>query len=493
MRLFENAIGFSSRTAIVSNGKAFSYGDLLKASEQIATCLLGESDDLCESRVAFLVSPSFEYTAIQWGIWRAGGIAVPLCTLHPLPSIKYVLEDTGASVILADDHFIEFIRPLAKDSQIPLLGISDLMNGTSGPLPKINRDRRAMILYTSGTTSNPKGVVSLHKHIEAQIKTLVEAWEWEKEDRILNVLPLHHVHGIINVMSCALWAGACCEFLPKFDAAKVWERICSGEFSLFMGVPTMYYRLISYWEEQNETIKKEMSEAVSGLRLMVSGSAALPVSVLEKWQAISGHVLLERYGMTEIGMGLGNPYRGERRAGYVGIPFPGVEIKLVDHDFNEVSKGETGEILIKGPSVFEEYWQRPKETKEAFTSDGWFRTGDMALLHEDYYKILGRNSTDIIKSGGYKISALEIEDVLRQHPDIKDCAVVGLPDEEWGEVVAAAIISEVSIQDFDLLKVWLSKKLPAYKVPRKFLQLDELPRNVLGKVTKNKLKEILVK
>ncbi len=221
---------------------------------------------------------------------------------------------------------------------------------------------------------------------------------------------------------------------------------------------------------------------------MVSGSAALPVSVLDKWKSITGQVLLERYGMTEIGMGLSNPYRGERRAGHVGNPLPGVELMLINSDGEAVAEGEPGEILIKGPSVFKEYWQKAVATKDAFTEEGWFKTGDIAVYNNGSYKILGRNSVDIIKSGGYKISALEIEEVLRKNELVADCAVVGLPDEEWGEIIAACVVPAESDPNPELLQKWLGEYLPAYKIPRKIKFLGSLPRNVLGKITKNELK-----
>ena len=490
MRLIQKAAEYSDRLAICSNGRSYSYSDLLEVSGKIASGLLGSKKDLNEERIAFLVAPSFEYTVVQWGIWRAGGIAVPLCALHPLPSMKYVVDDTKASMLITDDLYAEVVQPLGDECEIPLRSLSELIDGRQSDLPLIEYQRRAMILYTSGTTSKPKGVVSTHQHIEAQITTLVDAWEWTKEDRILNVLPLHHVHGIINVMSCALWVGACCEFLPKFDASEVWKKIKSGELTLFMGVPTMYYQLVTYWESSLSEEQKLLSQSASKLRLMVSGSAALPVSVMGKWHNITNHTLLERYGMTEIGMGLSNSYRGERRPGHVGLPLPGVELKLVDSEFLEVPEGEAGEIIIKGPSVFQEYWNKPEATKEAFTDDGWFKTGDMAVFNEGSYKILGRNSVDIIKSGGYKISALEIEDVLRKHPEINDCAVVGIPDEEWGEIVAAGIVCTGDSIDSQKLTEWIRQYLPAYKIPRKYTFLKALPRNVLGKVTKNVLKKL---
>ncbi len=491
MRIYDRASSFKDRDAIRSHGKSYRYADLMKSSGAIAVNLLEGREDLEEERIAFLVAPSFEYVAVQWAIWKAGGIAVPLCVHHPLPSIEYVLKDTGSMLIIADETYAELLSPLVSENGWRLMPLTELLKDVSGTLPTIGAGRRAMILYTSGTTSKPKGVVTTHRHIEAQITTLVNAWEWEEDDCILNTLPLHHVHGIINAMSCALWVGACCEFLAKFDAAEVWDRITSGSISLFMGVPTMYYRLIGYWEEQPKVVQEKMSEAVSRLRLMVSGSAALPVKVFEKWQAISGHTLLERYGMTEIGMGLGNPYRGERRPGHVGQPFEGVSIKLVNADLSDVAEGEAGEILIKGPSVFDEYWNKPEATKAAFTADGWFITGDTAQLNNGSYKILGRNSVDIIKSGGYKISALEIEDVLRRHPDIDDCAVVGVPDEEWGELITAVVVSSVDPLDYDLLGFWIREQLPAYKIPRKYVRKKGLPRNVLGKVTKSVLKSEL--
>jgi malonyl-CoA/methylmalonyl-CoA synthetase len=350
-----------------------------------------------------------------------------------------------------------------------------------------------MILYTSGTTSKPKGVVLTHKNIQSQITTLIEAWGWLKEDHILHILPLHHTHGIINALLCALWSGASCEMLPKFDTKVMWERFVQGNVSIFMAVPTIYYRLISYWEEASEDDQKKMSDAASKLRLMVSGSAALPVQTFEKWERITGHRLLERYGMTEIGMALSNPLSGERRPGFVGTPLPGVTARLVDDKNEEITEeGVPGEIQIKGSNVFKEYWKKPEATEEVF-KEGWFCTGDAAVLENGYFKILGRNSVDIIKTGGYKVSALEIEEVLRTHPQIRECAVVGIEDPEWGERVAVAVVanSGKSLQ-LDDLRDWAKNKLAVYKIPSRLLVLQELPRNTMGKVTKQELKQLLI-
>jgi len=255
-------------------------------------------------------------------------------------------------------------------------------------------------------------------------------------------------------------------------------------------VPTIYYKLIAYWQELANEDKNEIAVSLADMRLMVSGSAALPVTILEKWQEISGHTLLERYGMTELGMAIGNPYSGTRKPGHIGQPLPDVQIRLTNDLGELVNAGEQGEIQVKGPGVFKSYWNRQEATTEAFTQDGWFKTGDIAILNEASYKILGRSSVDIIKSGGYKISALEIEEVLRTHADIRDCAVVGIADEEWGEIIGVGLVMSETTLDANKLKEWLKEKLPGYKIPRKYLALHDLPRNAMGKVTKKELKEL---
>lgn len=499
MDLFERAEAFRERNAIISDGTTYSYADLLSAAKSVATHLLAGKIDLQEARIAFMVPPSFAYVAVQWGIWRAGGIAVPLCVQHPLPSLRYVLEDTGAEKLVVHPDYEGLLSTTANELKIGLLLTTTLLpvkskNQDKSPhiqLPKIAPDRSAMILYTSGTTSLPKGVVSTHANIIFQIKTLVEAWHWSAEDQILNVLPLHHVHGIINVLSCALWSGGCNEFMPRFEATKVWEKFASGELSLFMAVPTIYYKLIRAWEVQDDENRKRYAAGARQLRLMVSGSAALPVSTLEKWRSITEHTLLERYGMTEIGMALSNSYTGERRPGHVGQALPGVDLRLVDDQGDTITAvNQAGEIQVKGANVFRAYWNKPQATQGAFTEDGWFRTGDIAELNDGLYRILGRDSVDIIKSGGYKISALEIEEVMLRHPSIEECAVVGIPDPEWGELIAAGIVSNNSSLDPEAISNWLKEQLPKYRIPRRYLQLESLPRNTLGKVTKNELKKL---
>jgi malonyl-CoA/methylmalonyl-CoA synthetase len=480
------------RIAVVDRSRPVTYADLDAASWQVAAALLDGSADLKEARVAFLVPPGLDYVAVLLGIWRAGGIAVPLPVSHPPAELRFVIEDSGASAVVSTPELASRLPPATTNGPRALTvrdGAVHRPEGTkSSPLddrtPPLHTDRRAMILYTSGTTGRPKGVVTTHAKIAAQIECLVTAWEWRAEDRTLLVLPLHHVHGIINVLGCSLWSGAICEMHQKFDPEAAWDRLSSREITVFTAVPTIYYRLVASWDAASDRVRLQRSNGVRSLRLMMSGSAALPLRILERWRDISGHVLLERYGMTEIGMALANPLRGERQPGRVGVPLPGVDVRLVGEDGRAVSPGVPGELEVRGATVFDEYWRQPEATREAF-HDGWFRTGDVAVFERESYRLLGRTSIDIIKSAGHKISSLEIEDALREHPAIAECAVVGVDDEEWGQRVCAAIELK-NPEPFTLaeLEPWAQDRLAPYKIPKSLIAVDALPRNAMGKVVK---------
>ena len=493
MKIIDNAKSNLNKRAVIADEKNYSYATLLVASEQFARQLLNGQKDLSEARVVFMVSPGFDYVKVQWAIWQAGGVAVPLCLSHPFPSLQYVLDDTGASIVVVSPEYKSLLEDYCITQNIPLIETNSELSVIDFALPDIATYRRAMILYTSGTTNKPKGVVTTHANLNAQISTLINAWEWTTTDHTLCVLPLHHVHGIVNVVSCSMWAGATCQFLPSFSAEAIFNIFLEGKMNVFMAVPTIYFKLIAYWETLASDRQKELTVCMSKFRLMVSGSAALPVSVMEKWKLVSGQTLLERYGMTEIGMAISNPYNGIRRAGYVGLPLPGVHIKIVDEQYKEVNTGEPGEIIVKGENVFSEYWNKPEATTKEFTADGWFKTGDVAVVEQGYIRIMGRNSVDIIKSGGYKISTLEIEEVLREHEVINDCAVVAIPDDEWGELIVADIVTETNGINLDELNNWLRARMASYKTPRRYLVVEELPRNAMGKVTKNDVKKLFEK
>jgi malonyl-CoA/methylmalonyl-CoA synthetase len=483
--LIDRASVHASRTAFRSPAGNPTYAELLENSASIAHALLNGVTDLAEERIAFSMPSGMPYTEVLWGIWRAGGIAVPLSASARQAELEHVLRTAGVRriVVAAAPH--TSLSQAAASIGAPCLLRSDLDLESSAPLPVGDATRRALIVFTSGTTSSPKGVVWTHGMLDAQIQALVHSWEWQSSDSIPLFLPLHHIHGILNVLSCALWSGACVEPFDSFNADAVLSRVRERAYSLFMAVPTIYARLSQVLDALPPSEKSEYREAFGAMRLMVSGSAALPASLHEHWQALTHQVLLERYGMTEIGMALSNPLHGERRPGFVGVPLPAMEIQLVN-DSGIVVRGEDepGEIWARGPGVFREYWDNPKATAEAFHGD-WFRTGDIAIRERGYYRIMGRQSVDIIKSGGYKISALEIEHVLLSHSAIAECAVVGLPDPVWGEVVCAAVVLHGGKTfSADDLSEWCSDKLSDYKQPRRLELLNALPRNALGKVVK---------
>lgn len=490
--LIERATTFGDRVAVCTTTQSHSYKQIVRRSAEIATALLEGREDLDEARVAFLIPAGFDYISTQWGIWRAGGIAVPLSASATDPELEYALTDSQSSLLVADEDTYKKLEPLCNRLNLRLMSIATIERRLQpATLPKVNTDRRAMILYTSGTTSKPKGVVTTHRCIQAQIESLIDAWRWQTDDRIPLFLPLHHIHGIINIMSCALWSGARIDAFARFDLSTIFGRVAENAYTVFMAVPTIYVKLIEALEAMPADQRPPIIAGFGRMRLMISGSAALPASVHKKWTQLTGQELLERYGMTEIGMALSNPYEGERRPGAVGQALPGVEIRL-QSDLGELitQQNMPGEIQVRGPGVFCEYWNRAEATQQSH-QDGWFRTGDMAVLEGGYFRIMGRSSIDIIKSGGYKLSALEIEAVLLDHPAICECAVMGIPDATWGEAVVAAVVLKLEHRlELDELRAWCKHRISPYKFPRQLLVLEQLPRNAMGKVTKSTVRDL---
>ncbi|CAB4061957.1 ACSF3 [Lepeophtheirus salmonis] len=411
----------------------------------------------------------------------------------------------GNRIAISDGQGSLSFNDLYRDSSILAKAIS---SGTIKEAPPPNDPNDgALILYTSGTSGSPKGVWITHRNIEAQVSGMIKFWAWTSDDHILHVLPLYHLHGLINCLLVPLSIGARVKMLPGFDAKKVWSSYLTNSsmnISVFMGVPTIYSLLTKEYEldKRNKTEIHDMLR--STYRLMVCGSASLPEPLLRKWQTISGHILLERYGMTEIGMGLGNSLEEDKRLpGFVGTPFPNVEARIMseegsvlaysnDVEFSYLSD-KSGELQIRGPSVFSFYYGNEKATKESFDPNGdWFLTGDTASMNSrGVFKILGRTSADIIKSGGFKLSALEIEREYLSYPDISEIAVVGLEDEIFGEIVAAIIVPNKGYYlNSDILRGFGYKKLPPYSVPRQFMLVNSIDKNHMGKINKKELKKM---
>jgi malonyl-CoA/methylmalonyl-CoA synthetase len=482
--------------ALHTSDGALSYATLYQQINHIAFALLGSKRDLAEERIAFFLPASADYVTLLLGTWRAGGIAVPLNTSAALPELEHVLQTAGVTrLVLPASTAVSMrtsLEALCKNLQTQVVLMETLIAhpaATASALPALSPTRRAMMLFTSGTTNKPKGVVSTHQNIAAQITTLLQAWHWQRGDRIPLFLPLHHIHGIINVLCCALWQGAELTLFAKFDMDTLLQQVAQGRYTLFMAVPTIYVKIIQQLEALPAAQCAAICAGFTEMRLNVSGSAACPVKLFQQWQQLTGQTLLERYGMTEIGMALSNPYHGERRAGAVGVPLPGVEVALFD-DSNQpvVEENQPGEIRVKGANVFPAYWNNATATSESFR-DGWFCTGDVAVLENGYYRILGRSSIDIIKSGGYKLSALEIEGTLLTHEKIAECAVVGVEDDTWGEAVTACVVLKagqtLALQE---LKSWCESRMSPYKVPKQLRVLNAFPRNAMGKVMKAELK-----
>ena len=489
LNLFRNAEDYGERIAIIHNNRSYTYKDLVIASNNLALSLLSEKNDLEEERIGFLIPPSFDYVSLQWGIWKAGGVGVPLSISATEFELNHFLKNAKISVLVTNGENIESLKKLTNSLNIKVKDMRSLEVKQIKSLPNISLKRKAMILYTSGTTNKAKGVVLTHGNIEAQICALIEAWQWTREDFIPVFLPLNHIHGIINSLACPLWIGAKLEILGSFEVEKVILSILKNKYSVFTAVPTIYFSLIDKMEKMSKEDLRNLKIGFKEMRLMMSGSSALAPEIHKKWTKLTGQILLERYGMTEVGMAISNPYEGERRPGSVGLPLPQVEICLMDN--GEVIEKENipGEIVIKGPQVFSGYWGEPEITKESFVN-GWFKSGDVAILEKGYFKILGRDSVDIIKSGSHKISALEIENTLLKHPSIKECAVVGIEDKKWGEIVAVSItIGEKEDLSLEDLQIWSSDFLSDYKIPRKMNIVSKLPINTMGKINKPEVKK----
>jgi malonyl-CoA/methylmalonyl-CoA synthetase len=481
------AFASTDRVAVIDEEGVHTYRDLDARARRIAFVLLDGRRSLEGERVAMLLSPGSSWVEAFFGILLAGGCGVVLSPLHPPAESSYFLDDAGVNTIVASADLQGSASAVASGRSV--LSVAELRVGRAGRIVASPlAEDPALQLYTSGTTGKPKGAILTHLNLGVQQELLDKAWTFNADDVLLHALPLHHLHGLGIALLTALGAGAAALMLPRFDASAVWEALPRA--TVLMAVPTMVTKLLAALDAADPVTAARWVEGARRLRLATSGSAALPVRLGERWRAITGHYPVERFGMTEIGVGMTNPLAGERRAGTVGCPLPTVDARIAGEDGRDAASGE---LWIRGPSVFAGYHRRAEETAQAFVpaQDGkgaWFRTGDTVTRDEaGYFKILGRTSVDILKSGGYKLSALEIEEVLRDHPAVAEVAVVGLPDETWGERVVACVIAREGHEDDcreELLRAFCKERLANYKVPKTVVLVPELPRNAVGKVIK---------
>jgi malonyl-CoA/methylmalonyl-CoA synthetase len=472
------AAGFArSRDAIcleLSDGKRYTYADLEAESARYAN-LLVSLGLIPGDRVAAQVEKSEHTVFLYLGCLRAGMVYLPLNTAYQQGEVAYFATDAAPRVA--------FCRPEARDwyHGVPHrleLGAAAGQPATFASAAR-SPDDLACLIYTSGTTGRPKGAMVTHGNLTSNAVALHRAWKFQPGDVLLHALPLFHVHGLFVALHTALLNASRMIFLPRFDVEEVMRQLPRA--TVFMGVPTYYVRLLAEGGFGKPTCPK--------MRLFVSGSAPLAHDTFEEFRKRTGHAILERYGMTETGMNTSNPYDGERRGGTVGMPLPGIEVRVVDDADAPLTPGQTGHIQVRGPNVMPGYWKLPEKNKEEFTGDGFFRTGDIGVYDpQGYLSIVGR-AKDLVISGGYNVYPKEIELILDELPGVQESAVFGVPHADFGEaVVAAIVLSPGATLTEQAVIEHVKGKLANFKVPKRVVFLDELPRNAMGKVLKTELR-----
>ncbi|MCR9108596.1 malonyl-CoA synthase [Marivita sp. XM-24bin2] len=474
----------------LQDGTTWSYDDFLRKVAQFAHAITAEGV-VAGDRIAAQIEKSPEALALYGACVQAGVVFLPLNTGYTVDELSYFIENSGAKLVLCDAANLDELTPVAAKygARIATLNsdgsgtLSDAAGAMSDQFDTVERraDDLAAFLYTSGTTGRSKGAMLTQNNLLSNAQTLAEYWQFTSDDVLLHALPIFHTHGLFVATNVVLASGGAMIFLPKFNLDVMIDRL--PQATTLMGVPTFYTRLLG-----DERFTRDLTKH---MRLFVSGSAPLLAETHVAFEARTGHRILERYGMTETNMNTSNPYDGERRAGTVGFPLPGIELKITDPATGEtLPQGEIGQIEVRGPNVFKGYWQMPEKTAEELRADGFFITGDLGQIDADgYVQIVGRDK-DLIISGGYNIYPKEIELILDDQPGVLESAVIGVPHPDFGETVLGLIVPQKgATPDLDAIAAQASTSLARFKHPRKLLLIDELPRNTMGKVQKNVLRQ----
>lgn len=461
------------------------YGELFAGAERNAAALVAMGVQPGD-RVAVQVEKTIEAIQLYLGTVMAGGVFLPLNTAYTTPEVSYFLEDASPRVVVCDPARLSEMTEIAGGARVVTLdkkgagSLTDAVVGRGGftAVPR-GPDDLAAILYTSGTTGRSKGAMLSHANLASNSQTLRDYWQFTSADVLIHALPIFHTHGLFVATNVALFAGARVVFLAGFDADQILEAM--PQATALMGVPTFYTRLL-----QDARLTPERA---ANMRLFISGSAPLLVDTHEQWQARTGHRILERYGMTETNMSTSNPYEGERRAGTVGFPLPGIEARIMDQG-HAVAPGETGVLEVRGPNVFQGYWQMPEKTAEELQADGWFITGDLARQDTDgYITIVGRQK-DLVITGGFNVYPKEVESLIDDLPGVLESAVIGVPHADFGEAVVALVVAQPGAEvDVETLRAALADKLAKFKQPKQIILVAELARNTMGKVQKKALRD----
>ncbi|TCU62963.1 malonyl-CoA/methylmalonyl-CoA synthetase [Bradyrhizobium sp. R2.2-H] len=489
-RLFDG-LDDPKRLAIETHdGVHISYGDLIARAGQMANVLVARGVKPGD-RVAVQVEKSVANIVLYLGTVRAGAVYLPLNTAYTLNELDYFIGDAEPALVVCDPSKAEGLAPIAAKvkAKVETLGpdgkgsLTEAADKASGEFATVARenDDLAAILYTSGTTGRSKGAMLTHDNLASNSLSLVDYWRFTDKDVLIHALPIYHTHGLFVATNVTLFARASMIFLPKLDPDLIIKLMARA--TVLMGVPTFYTRLL-----QNPALSHETTKH---MRLFVSGSAPLLADTHREWSARTGHAVLERYGMTETNMNTSNPYDGERVPGAVGFPLPGVSVRVTDPETGkELPREEIGMIEVKGPNVFKGYWRMPEKTKAEFRPDGFFITGDLGKIDaKGYVHILGRGK-DLVISGGFNVYPKEIESEIDAMPGVVESAVIGVPHADFGEGVTAVLVCNngADVSEASVLKA-LDGRLAKFKMPKRVFVVDELPRNTMGKVQKNVLRD----
>ena len=475
---------------VTDSGDEYRYADIESESARLSGCLAAAGATPGD-RISVQVAKTPQALCLYLACLRGGFVFHPLNTGYRAGELEYFFSDAEPAVVVCDGGNLDMIRPLVKQLSIPRLFTLD--GDGSGPLADRSRDtddrpdivRRdkhdmAALLYSSGTTGKPKGIVLTHNNLYASARILVQAWGFTEDDILLHALPIYHVHGLFVALGCVLLSGGAMRWLPAFDTGKVIDLL--PQCTAMMGVPTYYTRLLA-----NEGFTRETT---AHMRLFISGSAPLLEDTFHAFEDRTGHRILERYGTSETNMNTSNPLSGERRPGSVGPPLPGVEVRICDAAGTVLPDGETGNIQVRGENVFREYWRMPEKTAEDFTEDGFFNTGDLGVIGEDGYASIVGRSKDLIITGGLNVYPAEVEGIINDLAGVMESAIIGVPHPDFGEAVVAVVVcSDDTTLNGDEVTARAKDRLAGYKAPKRVVFVDELPRNTMGKVKKNLLRE----
>lgn len=468
----------------------FTYRQLYAEADRLAVGLqkwgLQKGD-----RVVFFIGSRPELVIAYLAVIRLGAVVVPINLRYRRIEIGHILSDCTPRLIITEQSQLPILDEVGEErASVEEIVLAEELakwktESTSRAWPVVQAEDLALIIYTSGTTGRSKGAMISHNNVIATVTALLAAWAWEPQDKLLLCLPLFHTHGLIVGLHCALAAGATVLLRAKYADETIISDLLSGEPTLFFAVPTIYVRLV-------EALNQQKGIDLSHMRLFCSGSAPLAAETHSAFEALTGQIILERYGMTETGMNLSNHYAGPRIAGTVGTPLPGVFMRIVDKANQDIAPGQEGELLVRGSNVFSGYWNAPEKTAESFSHDTlgqqWFHTGDLARQDPEtgFVTLLGRRH-ELIISGGFNIYPREIEEMLATFPGIEEAAVVGGAHAEWGEVPIAYLVGDATT-DIDALVQYCRSQLASFKVPQAFHFVPELPRNAMGKLQKHMLK-----